>query len=264
MWRRFVRAIKSLFGGAVSSLEDPKRILEQNIRELNDQVPRMNENIATVKANVMLLAKEVKRYEECVQDLSSRIQSAIQAQRDDIAENYALQLQRARDALTDSREQLKQAQNAYDKALQVKKTFMREKDKKISEARDAMRESERSQWQARVADTLEQFEIGGMDATYDEMLSRIREETAKNEARMEMALDSVDSKSLELEYDAEKMKAGEIVNQFKKKMQSGRALTAASDSAEVMVQRNEPNTASHKTQHVGRDPNRNSKHSAHA
>ena len=43
MWKRFVRAIKSLFGGVVSSMEDPKLILEQNIRELNDQVPRMNE-----------------------------------------------------------------------------------------------------------------------------------------------------------------------------------------------------------------------------
>jgi len=61
MWKRFVRAIKSLFGGVVSSMEDPKLILEQNIRELNDQVPRMNENIATVKANVMLLRKEVDR-----------------------------------------------------------------------------------------------------------------------------------------------------------------------------------------------------------
>ena len=29
MWKRFVRAIKSLFGGVVSSMEDPKLILEQ-------------------------------------------------------------------------------------------------------------------------------------------------------------------------------------------------------------------------------------------
>ena len=49
MWKRFVRAIKSLFGGLISSIEDPKLILEQNIREMNDQIPKMNENIATVK-----------------------------------------------------------------------------------------------------------------------------------------------------------------------------------------------------------------------
>ena len=58
MWKRFIRAIRALFGKAVSAIEDPKLILEQNIRDLNDQVPKMNENIATVKASVMLLEKE--------------------------------------------------------------------------------------------------------------------------------------------------------------------------------------------------------------
>ncbi len=253
MWRRFVRAIKSIFGGAIGAIEDPRRILELNIRELNDQVPRMNENIATVKANVMLLQKEVQRLEEQTSDLSMRIKSAIQANRDDIAENYALQLQRARDSLETTRQQLKHARNAYDKALQVKKTFMREKDRKIREAKDAMRESERSAWQARVADTLEQFEVGGMDATHDEMISRIREDTARNEARMELALDSVDSEALELEYDAEKLKAGEIVKQFKKQMAGPRTLSAKKDPSEIVVERNEPATRSHKVTHVNKN-----------
>ncbi len=130
---------------------------------------------------------------------------------------------------------------------------MREKDRKIREARDAMRESERSEWQARVADTLEQFEVGGMDATHDEMIARIREGTARNEARMELALDSVDSKSLELEYDAEKLKAAEIVKQFKKKMRGTPALTEGKNPAEVVVERSEPNITSQKTVHVNRN-----------
>ena len=233
MWRRFVRAIRSLFGGIIGSIEEPSRILEQNIRELNDQVPRMNEDIATVKANVMLLNKEVRRTEEHTRDLSRRIQSAIEAGRDDIAENYAMQLQRARKALVDSREQLKQAGKAYDKALQAKRAFMREKDRKIGEARDAMRESERSRWQARVADTMEQFEVGGMDATHDEMIARIREESARNEARMELAMDSVDSQELETEFDAEKIRSREIVDQFKKKMRGDHSITRNVDPSEI-------------------------------
>ncbi|MDG5766075.1 PspA/IM30 family protein [Balneolales bacterium ANBcel1] len=250
MWRRFVRAIRSIFGGAVSAIEDPKRILEMNIRELNDQVPRMNENIATVKANVMLLQKEVQRYEDQVSELSLRIKTAIKAERDDIAENYALQLQRGRDALTASRNQLENARKAYDKALQVKKTFMTEKDRKIREAKEAMRESERSAWQARVADTLEQFEVSGVDATHDEMIARIREETARNEARMEMALDSVDSESIELEYDAERLKAGEIVRQFKKQMETPRSLEAGKKQGEVFINKSEPGILSHTKTHV--------------
>jgi len=64
VWSRFTRFIRSLFGGAVSAMENPRLILEQNIRELNDQVPEMNENIATVKANLIMLQKEAKRNEK--------------------------------------------------------------------------------------------------------------------------------------------------------------------------------------------------------
>lgn len=221
IWARFSRFVKSIFGGAISALEDPKLILEQNIRELNDQVPQMNENIATVKANVMLLRKEVKKYEQERADLTSKIKAGIQANRDDIAERYALRLESVREALERTNEQLKYGSAAYDKAIQVKKAFMREKERKIAEAKEALRAHERAKWQAKVADTLESFEITGLDQTHDEMISRINEQTAKNEARMEMALDSVDTESMMIEEDAQKIRASELVKQFKLEMGVG-------------------------------------------
>lgn len=232
MWKRFVRALKSMFGGVVSSLEDPKLILEQNIRELNDQVPRMNENIATVKASVMMLEKEVRRYELQVAEMTSKIRSAINASRDDIAETYALQLQKAKEQLVTTQEQLTVAQRAYEKAQQVKKAFMREKDRKIQEAREALRTHERAQWQAKIADAMEQFEVGGLDQTHDEMIMRLNEKSAKNEARMEMALDSVDTKMMEIEVDAEKLRAQDLVKQFKLEMNQPAAAKPLADSIE--------------------------------
>lgn len=215
MFKRFIRAIKSLFGGFVSSMEDPKLILEQNIRDLNDQIPQMNENIATVKANMMMLQKEVKKYEKRIEDLTAKIKSAINADRDDIAEGYALQLEKAKENMATSKEQMKFAEQAYEKALKVKKAFIREKDRKIQEAKEALRASERAEWQGRVADALEQFETGGLDQTHDEMVNRLNEETAKNEARMELALDSIDTETMEIEANAEKLRAHELVQQFK-------------------------------------------------
>lgn len=218
MFKRFIRAIKSLFGGLVSSIEDPKLILEQNIRDLNDQIPQMNENIATVKANMMMLQKEVKKYEKSINDLTAKIKSAIQADRDDIAEGYALQLEKSKENLQHSRDQLEFAEQAYDKALKVKKAFIREKDRKIQEAKEALRASERAEWQSKVADALEQFEVGGLDQTHDEMLNRLNEQTAKNEARMELALDSIDTETMEIEANAEKIRASELVKQFRAEM----------------------------------------------
>ncbi len=218
MFKRFIRAIKSIFSGFISSMEDPKLILEQNIRDLNDQIPQMNENIATVKANMMMLQKEVNKYEKRIHDLTSKIKSAIQADRDDIAEGYALQLEQAKESMSSSKEQLKFAEQAYEKSLKVKKAFVREKDRKIQEAKEALRASERAEWQGKVADAMEQFEIGGLDQTHDEMLNRLNEQTAKNEARMELALDSIDTETMEIEANAEKLRASELVKQFKSEM----------------------------------------------
>lgn len=226
-----------MFGGMVNSIENPKLILEQNIRELNDQIPQMNENIATVKANVIMLRKEVEKYKKLESEITSKIKSAINADRDDLAQGYALQLEKARENLEHSSEQLKFAEQAYEKAQQVKKAFIREKDKKIKEAREALRASERAEWQARVADAFESFEMGGVDQTHNEMLDRLNEQTAKNEARMEIALDSVDTETMEIEANAEKLRAQELVNQFKQEM--GKKVDAPAESKKNEVDEKE-------------------------
>ena len=232
VWSRFSRFIKSIFGGAISAIEDPRLILEQNIRELNDQVPKMNENIATVKASVIMLQKELRRGENEVESTTSKVKAAIQQGRDDLAQQYAVRLEKARESMARTKEQLAYASSAYDKALQVKKTFMREKERKIQEAKDALRAHERAKWQGKVADALEQFEVSGIDQTHDEMLGRINEQTAKNEARMELALDSFDQDEIRIEEDAEAMRASELVKQFKLEMGMGETEEAAAPEAE--------------------------------
>jgi len=42
MWRRLSRMVRSFVGFFISVGENPELILEQNIRDMNDQVPRMN------------------------------------------------------------------------------------------------------------------------------------------------------------------------------------------------------------------------------
>jgi phage shock protein A len=50
------------------------------------------------------------------------------------------------------------------------------------------------------------------------MITRLNEQTARNEARIEIALENVDTKTLEIELDAEKLRASELVAQFKREM----------------------------------------------
>src|SRR5213595_3718737 len=218
MWQRMKRAFRSMFGWMISAAEDPELILEQNIRDLNDQVPKMNESIAMVKANVTLLEKENQKYRTDAVELTSKVKAAIQASRDDIATTYATQLQTVKSALNRNEQQLMAARQAFDKAMQVKQAFMREKDSKTNDAMQALRDARRAKWQSKVADAMERCQGAGIDATHDEMLQKIQEQTAVNEARMDMALSNVDTQGMKIEEDAEKIRAQEMLKQFKVEM----------------------------------------------
>jgi len=218
MWRRLSRMVRSFVGFFISVGENPELILEQNIRDLNDQVPRMNESIAMVKANVTLLEKEESRYKDQAAELTAKVKAAISANRDDLAGNFAVQLEQIRGALARTQGQLTTARAAFDKALAVKKAFMIEKERKTQEALNAIRDYRRAQWQKKVADSMESFEVAGISATHDEMVRKIEEQTAVNEARMEMALGNVDQQKIKIEEEAEGLRASELVKQFKAEM----------------------------------------------
>ena len=218
MWRRLTRVVRSFVGLFISMGENPEIILEQNIRDMNDQVPRMNESIAMVKANVTLLEKEETKYKSDLNDLTAKVKASIQAGRDDLAGSFAIRIEQLRGALARTQGQLATARTAFDKAMAVKQAFLREKDRKTQEALDAIRDHRRAQWQKKVADSMEQFEVAGISETHDEMVRKIEEETAVNEARMEMALGNVDQQGMKIEEDVEKLRAAELVKQFKVEM----------------------------------------------
>ena len=238
MWNRFSRMMRSFVGFFISVAEDPELILQQNIRDMNDQVPRMNESIAMVKANVTLLEKEEAKYKTDMANLTAKIKAAIQAGRDDIAGAYATQLEQLKGAFARNQGQVATARAAFDKAMAVKQAFMREKDRKTHEALSAIADYRRSQWQKKVADAMEQFEVAGISQTHDEMVRKIEETTAVNEARMDMALTNVDQQKLKIDDDAEKLQASELVKQFKIEM--GLAAPEAGVATEKTIAAKEP------------------------
>lgn len=218
MWQRLRRVFRSFIGFFISVAEDPELILQQNIRDMNDQVPRMNESIAMVKANVTLLEREQAKYQDDIANLTAKVKAAIQANRDDIAGTFAAQLEQTKSALARNQGQLTTARAAFDKAMTVKRAFMQEKDRKTQEALNAIADHRRAQWQKKVADAMEQFEVAGISQTHDEMVRKIEEETAVNEARMDMALSNVDQQKIKIEDEAQKLQASELVKQFKVEM----------------------------------------------
>jgi len=218
MWERFKRIIRSIFGAALDSAEDPEMILKQNMRDLEDQVPRMNESIAMVRANQTLLEKELAKLAQTEKELSSKIQAALKTGRRDIALTYAGQFEQVKKDKLSSETQLLAAKGAFEKAMQVKEAFMREKERKNQAAMRAIQANKRSQWQAKVADSMENFQVAGIDATQDEMIRKLEEKAALSEAKLEMALDKVDVAGVQIEKEAALIESNETLKQFELQM----------------------------------------------
>jgi hypothetical protein len=117
-------------------------------------------------------------------------------------------LEQLRSAHARTQGQLQTARAAFEKAMAVKTRFLREKERKTQEAMGAIRDYRRSQWQKKVADVMEQFDVAGISQTHDEMVRKVEETTAVNEARMEMALGNVDQQRLKIDEEAEKNACG--------------------------------------------------------
>lgn len=234
LWQRFKRALRSIFGGWVSEMEDPALILEQNIRDMRDKVPKMNENIAMLRANAKLVDKEKQKLEAEQAKLIANVKAAIGQNREDIAAEYALQLEHNKAQVAKLEQQLAQANAAAEKGEQAKVAFMKELDRKTKEALDAIETAKRAKWQKDVADTMEQFTAGGVDHTHDEMVKRIEKEGAMAEVKLDMAVSKGDKAKEAIEADAEKMRAAELVKQFKIEMgvSSGPTTESAGGSAQ--------------------------------
>ncbi len=211
---RLKRLLRALFGHWIEGMEDPELILKQNLRDLNDQVPKMNESIALVRTSLAMLEAEKAQLETRSAEIQARIRAALKLERRDLAMQYASRLSEIEENLATNTQQIEVARAAYEKALKVKQSFMRERERKNREAMEAIRAAERARWQSTIADVLTGFEIAGIDQTHEEMVQKINESAARDRARLQVALDSSDQDSFELDDALKSIQASEILKRF--------------------------------------------------
>ncbi len=218
MWARFKRMVRSFVGFFIELGEDPELILKQNIRDLEDQLPEINQNIAYVRSTVTLLEKEIAKLKTQEADLAAKIKASLKADRRDLAVTFATTLETVRKDLKASQGQLETSKAAYDKAMKIKRQFVNHLNQKTREVSSALSAKRRSEWQGKVADAMENFKVAGIDATHDEMIRKVEEQSAMGEAKMEMALESVDAQQFDIEEEAKRLQANDTLRQFELEM----------------------------------------------
>lgn len=218
MWQRFKRVVRSFTGWFISMGEDPELILKQNLRDMEDQEPKLNEHLAQVAGQKNLAERELKKISDQESDITAKIKAALKAGKRDVALTYAQELEQVRTNKTAQERQAKMFAENYEKAQKMRKAFLAEKERKIKEAQAALSASRRAQYAEQVADAMKSFQVAGIDATHDEMIRKIEERAAMSEAKLDMALDTHKADRMEIEAEAQKIQANEVLRQFEIEM----------------------------------------------
>ncbi|MBI3273007.1 MAG: PspA/IM30 family protein [Planctomycetes bacterium] len=229
MFTRLWRAIRSFFGALVGAAEDPKLILEQNIRDMQDKVPEINTGLAKARAGIIRLEEEAAEYEKQVKGLTGKIKACLASGEEKLAADFAVRLKTAQEALARNQEQHRGAKAGYDSLVKLKERYMSEMKRKTEEAMLAIREADASKWKTELAGVFEKFEVGGVDTTHDEMLQKLKGKSAEAQGKLAMAAETIHMKDIDMEEKAREMEGRALLDQFKLEM--GLATPAAAESA---------------------------------
>jgi phage shock protein A len=221
MWQRIKRLFRSVFGGIIESAEDPELILKQTIRDMQDKVPQMRENVAQVMATEKQLEKQNVVLEREIGELDLKVKAAIKQGRDDIARTYITALQEKQVALERSKGQLQSAHVAAQQARKFLDNYILQVKKRAAEAQQLVNEARAAKMQEQLSQAMASFQVGDDSGTFDEMRDKIQRRSASAEARMDLATGGIESQIADIERESMNLQVEDLLSAYKQQMGVG-------------------------------------------
>ncbi|NOT60795.1 MAG: hypothetical protein HOP19_11300 [Acidobacteria bacterium] len=218
MWQRLKRLLRSIFGGIISDAEDPELILQQLLRDMRDEVPKLQNNVAMVMANEKRLGSDIEKNQTQVVQLDNKIKAAIRTGNDDIATTLIAQLQTAQRGLETTKTLHGQAKIASTKAREHLDNYMLQFERRKAEAMQLIASNRQAQMQERVAQTMASFQVGDNSQTFDDMREKIANRVASAEAKAELASTGLDSRMQTIDRSMAEIEAQDMLSAYKQQM----------------------------------------------
>ncbi len=223
MFARIGRIISSFFNRFLGSVEDPTMILENNIRELQTQVPRLNESVARSNGAVIMLQKQLGKYIEDIQTFDSQVKAALKLGDENAARDIVIRLQDLKDKEIKTARDLELAQTNLSQVQETRNQTVNEIKSKIEEIRGAIEENRFSQMQKEIAETISpdtSTDINSTTNSTNEMLAKLEQQTAINQGSFAAALSNKapELQSARIQKEAKRMQADDLLMQYKESM----------------------------------------------
>jgi phage shock protein A len=218
MWSRLKRLFRSIFGGIIESAEDPELILKQVIRDMNDKVPQMRENVVHVMGTEKKIRKEVEILEREIVEHDFKVKAAIKQGRDEVARLYITAMQEKQIALDRSKSQLESATNAAGQARKFLDNYIIQVKKRASEAQQLVNQARAAKMQEQLSQAMASFQVGDDSSTFDEMREKIQRRASTAEARMDLATGGIESQIADVERESLNIQVEDALSAYKRQM----------------------------------------------
>ena len=218
MWSRIKRLFRSIFGGLIESAEDPELILKQVIRDMNDKVPQMRENVVQVMSTEKKLQKEVEILTREITEGDYKVKAAIKQGRDDVAKLYISQMQEKQTALDRSKSQLESAHIAAEQAKKFLDNYIMQVKKRAAEAQQLVNQARAAKMQEQLSQAMASFQVGDDSGTFEEMRERINRRSAAAEARMDLATGGIENQIQDIERESLNLQVEDTLSAYKRQM----------------------------------------------
>ena len=202
-FNKFKRIIKSNLNDMISKAEDPEKMLNQIIIDMNQQLVESKKGVATAIADEKKLERQMNNNFTLAGEWEHKAKLAVQAGKDDLAKEALIRKQEYAGLAAQYKEQWEDQHESVEQLKQA----LRQLQQKIEEAQRKrnllLARAKRATAQKRIQETVGQFSNNSAFDAFDRMSSKIDELEAENEARKEIE-DTIDLKTdpLEKQFEA--------------------------------------------------------------
>jgi phage shock protein A len=199
---RISTILRANINDLIDKAEDPEKMLEQILRDMEGQIAEARNAVATMIAQEKELKADMEENERLTAEWQKKAELAISRDQEDLAREalkrkntyatnantYRSQWVAQTEMVAKLKDQLRQLESKYQSALSQKEVLIARR--------------RRAQAQAQVSKTISGLPRMDATAEIERFERRIRGEEARAEALAELGTDSLDSQFAELERDA--------------------------------------------------------------
>ncbi|XP_072970783.1 membrane-associated protein VIPP1, chloroplastic [Typha angustifolia] len=236
LFDRLARVVKSYANAVLSSFEDPEKILEQAVLEMNDDLVKMRQATAQVLASQKRMENKYKAAEQASNDWYRRAQLALEKGDEDLAREALKRRKSYADNASSLKAQLDQQRSVVDNLVSNTRLL----ESKIAEAKskkDTLKARAQSAKTAtKVSEMLGNVNTSSALSAFEKMEEKVMTMESQAEALNQLTTDDLEGKFAMLETssvddDLTKMKRELSGSSLKGELPAGRTAVSSSKAS---------------------------------